>query len=55
MQAARRVVRIFAPPSISGASAVVRRVLGGGMSAMGRVVERIVMTRERIVDVAGVL
>lgn len=53
MQAARRVVRTFALPSVSGASA--RRVLGGGMSAMGRVVERIVITRERTVDVAGAL
>lgn len=54
MHAARRVVSTFALPSVSGASAA-RRVLGGGMSAMGRVVERIVMTRERIVDVAGTL
>ena len=57
MQAARRV-RISNPPSSSSSDSdalVVRRVCGGGMSAMGRVVERIVIARERSVDDAGML
>ena len=56
MQAASRVVKTFKPPSVSVSSAAAeRRVVGGGMSAMGRVVESIVMARESKLEVAGAL
>lgn len=57
MQAARRVVRTFNPPSssVSGAAASERRDLGGGMSAMGSVVESIVIARDTRLEVAGAL